>query len=108
MTTIKTKNGPDINVLNIWSMNGVDMEELTMNADNDARNELAVVNGSMKPYALQISVMAGELASFFQVGVKSLYEIDIIIFADKQSELRYLSLNENHIFTITRKHFQNK
>lgn len=79
---------------------------MTMQADDDARNDLAVINGYMKPYAIQINVMPGELSDMFTVGVKSLFEIDTIVFADSESELRYLALNENSIFTIDKKLLQ--
>lgn len=99
MATIKIDNGMDLDVLSIWSMVGHDLEYLIIIADSDARHELAIVDGRMMPYATQISVMPGELADIFTITEKSLFQVDIIVFGNSESEIRYLSLNENgHLF----------
>lgn len=108
MTTIKVENGMDINVESIWSTSGTDMQKLLIFADNDARHGLAIKDGVMLPYATQISIMTGELESLFKVGVKSLFQVDVIVFSDTESELRYHSLQESSNFTIKATHLQNK
>lgn len=100
MQTIKVKDGMDINVEDIWSMSGTDLQQLLMFADNDARHGLAIKNDTMFPYATQVSVMAGELENIFKVGVKSLYQVDVIVFSDYESELRYHALRESSNFVI--------
>ena len=100
MTTIKVANGMDINVLNIWSSIGKDLQQLLMAADTDARHDLAIVNNKMMPYATQISVMAGDIEGVFTVKTPSLFQCDIIVFSDFESELRYHALQESSNFVI--------
>lgn len=96
----------DLNVLSIYSSVGIDLQELLMDADTAARHEFAIVNNKMMPYATQTSVMAGELYDTLLVGAPSLFQIDVVIFADTESELRYWALNTNRHFFINREQFQ--
>ncbi len=104
----------DINVLSIYSSVGIDLQELLMDADTAARHEFVIVNNKMMPYATQTSICAGEVdfepfnypLPEYCVKNASLIQIDVIVFADTESELRYLALNTNNHFFINREQFQ--
>lgn len=108
MITIRTDNGMDMNMHGIWSNIGIDLNNLLMEAEEDAESDLAVVNGELMPYATQVSVLPGNLASCFVVNDQSLFQVDVLVFANNESKLRYLVLNELGLFFIQRKNIQSK
>lgn len=102
MTTIKASEGIEIRVFDMWSTSGIDFNTLLYYAERDAVEMVPKGYG----YTIQTSVMFGELKHSLKVGIPSLFQIDLLVFADVESELNYLALNKIQPFFIQHKHFQ--